>query len=101
MDTSEMLVRPRLSAIGRDTVDLICGLAGFHSSYMANIRDASLAYDIDPRRLIIEVCKVTRDVAPKALVDEKARSIAADDYRTGYRHRFQLRQYFGHEQDNL
>jgi len=101
MDVAETLVRPRLSIIGHDTVDLVCGLAGFHSSYMSVIRDACLAFNVDPRRLILEVCQVTKADAPWQLVEEKARAIAAEDRRNGYRHRFPLRHYFGHEQDGL
>lgn len=101
MDAGENFVRPRLSAVGHDTVDLVCGLSGFHSSYMNVIRDAALAYDVDPRRLIIELCKETRENAPEDLVNNKARMIAAADTNSGFRHRFPLRQYFGHEQDAI
>lgn len=99
MDAAETQIRPRLSSVGHDTVDLVCGLAGFHSSYMAVIRDACLAHDVDPRRLIMEVCRATKADAPRQLVEEKARAIAAEDRRNGYRHRFPLHHYFGHEQD--
>ena len=100
-DACEIDVRPLLTQIGHDSVDLVCGLAGFHSSYMSTIRDAALAYDADPRKLIIEVCKETQDSAPAKLVQAKARAIAEEDEKSGHRHRFPLRQYFGHEQDEI
>jgi 4-hydroxy-2-oxovalerate aldolase len=101
MDTSERQVRPRLTQVGHDTVDLICGYAGFHSSYMHTIRDAALDYDVDPRRLIIEVCRETQELPPTELVRSRAQAIAAADKKRGYRHQFPLRSYFGHEQDDL
>jgi 4-hydroxy-2-oxovalerate aldolase len=101
MDASEIYVRPLLTQIGHDSVDLVCGLAGFHSSYMSTIRDAALAHDADPRKLIIEVCKETQDTAPAKLVQAKARAIAEEDEKSGHRHRFPLRQYFGHEQNEI
>ncbi|MEM5581308.1 4-hydroxy-2-oxovalerate aldolase [Roseibium sp. AS2] len=101
MDTSELYVRPFLTQVGLDSVDLACGLAGFHSSYMSVVRDACIAHNVDPRTLIMDLCKQTRDVAPADLVDDLARKIAAKDTENNYRHRFPLRQYFGHEQDFL
>lgn len=100
-DTSEIEVRPLLSQVGHDTVDLVCGFAGFHSSYMEVIREFSLKYDIDPRLLIIEVCKETQSAAPAALVERKAAELHARTSATGFRHRFPLNQYFGHEQSEL
>lgn len=101
LDAAENLVRPRLEVVGHDTVDLICGYAGFHSSYMNVIRDAALSHDVDPRKLIVAVCSRSQADAPKDIVDELAAKIASEDKKRGYRHRFPLRQYFGHEQDNL
>lgn len=101
MDASEIYVRPLLTQIGHDSVDLVCGYSGFHSSYMGVIRDASLAYDADPRQLIIDVCKETVSDAPKDLVQEKAKLISERSRQSGSRHRFPLRQYFGHEQSDL
>ncbi|KZM50142.1 4-hydroxy-2-oxovalerate aldolase [Labrenzia sp. OB1] len=101
MDTSELLVRPFLTQVGLDSVDLACGLAGFHSSYMSVIRDACIAHNVDPRVLIMDLCEQTRDTAPAGLVDELAREISAQDTKNNFRHRFPLRQYFGQEQDIL
>lgn len=101
MDTSDMLVRPLLSQIGHDSVDLVCGLAGFHSSFMDVIRDACMTHDVDPRRLILDVCAENQLEAPRDLVEAKAKAIAAEDASSGYRHRFPLRKYFGHEQHDL
>ena len=101
MDASEQQVRPLLKQIGHDSVDLICGYAGFHSSYMDVIRRNSLEYDIDPRRLILAVCEEVQSEAPEDLVRAKARQLKADQGGGGFKHRFPLGQYLGHEQDEL
>ncbi len=101
MDASDMLVRPHLTQIGHDSVDLVCGLAGFHSSYMGVIRDASIGYDVDPRKLIEKLCEQTKSSAPKDVVEALAKEIAAADKQSNFKHRFPLRRYFGHEQDAI
>lgn len=101
LDAAEEHVRPLLRQVGHDTVDLICGYSGFHSSYMDVIRRNAIEFDVDPRLLIIEVCKVSQSDAPEDLVREKARALRATCKERGFRHRFPLAQYFGCEQTNL
>jgi len=101
LDTAEERVRPLLSQVGHDSVDLICGYSGFHSSYMDVIRKFAIEYDVDPRLLIVEVCKEDQSEAPEVLVREKARALRATSDASGFRHRFPLNQYFGHEQEDL
>ncbi|NIA69548.1 4-hydroxy-2-oxovalerate aldolase [Pelagibius litoralis] len=101
LDTSEALIRPLLKQVGHDSVDLICGYAGFHSSYMGVIEDAAVKYDVDPRSLICEVCNDSQSEAPQDLVERKAKALRSSSDATGFRHRFPLKEYFGHEQENL
>lgn len=101
LDLAEEEVRPLLSHVGHDTVDLVCGYAGFHSSYMNVIRENAIEFDVDPRLLIIEVCKVTQADAPADLVRQKAQELLQNSRSTGFGHRFPLATYFGHEQDQL
>jgi len=101
LDTAEEQVRPLLRQVGHDTVDLICGYSGFHSSYMDVIRRNAIEFDVDPRLLIIEVCRETQSEAPEDLVREKARALRVNSEARGFRHRFPLTQYFGNEQDVL
>ena len=101
LDAGEQHVRPLLTAIGHDSVDLVCGYAGFHSSYMDVIRRNALEFDVDPRLLIIEVCKQDQSDAPDALVREKAIMLRTASDKSGFRHRFPLDQYFGHEQEEV
>ena len=101
LDTAEEKVRPLLRQVGHDTVDLICGYSGFHSSYMDVIRRNAIEFDVDPRLLIIEVCKVSQSDAPDSMVREKALALRAACKESGFRHRFPLAHYFGCEQADL
>ena len=97
MNVSEEFVRPKLRQIGWDSVDIVCGLAGFHSSYMSVIKKYSVQYDIDPRKLIRAVCEENRLDAPDDLVEEKAIMLKAQARREGWKHKFPLDAYFGNE----
>lgn len=101
LNTAEEQVRPLLNNVGHDTVDLICGYSGFHSSYMDVIRRNAMEFDVDPRLLIIEVCKATQSEAPEGVVRDKARALRRSSDASGISHRFPLAQYFGHEQNGL
>jgi 4-hydroxy-2-oxovalerate aldolase len=101
LDAAEEQVRPLLRQVGHDTVDLICGYSGFHSSCMDVIRRNAIEFDVDPRLLIIEVCKCTQSEAPEGLVREKARALRTSSEERGFLHRFPLTQYFGCEQEVL
>ena len=101
MDASEELVRPLLTQVGHDSVDLACGVAGFHSSYMGVVKEFALKYDVDPRRLIIEICKESQAGAPRDLVRAKAETLRRESQESGFKHRFPLNKYFGHEEADL
>lgn len=101
LDTAEEQVRPLLRNVGHDTVDIVCGYSGFHSSYMDVIRRNAIEFDVDPRLLIIEVCKETQSDAPEELVRDKARTLRINSNEQGFQHRFPLDQYFGREQKDL
>ena len=77
MDTGEEFIRPLLGQSGLASLDLVCGLAGFHSSFLDLVTEIAGIYDIDPRRLVIEVCKKTQSEAPETLVREVAHALAA------------------------
>jgi 4-hydroxy-2-oxovalerate aldolase len=98
MDISEKYVRPHIIQTGWDSVDIICGLAGFHSSYMNVIKKYAVKYDVDPRKLIIEVCLENRLDAPDDLVESKAKILKELAIREDWVHKFPLDKYFGNEQ---
>ena len=57
------------------TLDVVSGFAGFHSSYMPKILEISRSYNIDPKSIIIELCKVNQTDAPKDLLNSIAREL--------------------------
>ena len=76
MDVSETFIIPLIKTLGIRSIDVVCGLAQFHSSYMDTIRKYSSQYMIDPRLLIISVCEENKVDAPAELVERKAREIS-------------------------
>ena len=65
-------IQPILKGIGKNPIDLVAGYALFHSSYMPTIRKYANKYSVDPKLLIIELCKINRVEAPDALVEKLA-----------------------------
>lgn len=98
LDLGESAIRPLLSSGGIDSLDLISGIAGFHSSYMNVIEKYSIELDIDPRQLILKVCASTKSSAPEDLVRQKAVEVRAENEAAGFSRRFPMKKYFGQEQ---
>lgn len=73
---SERLVRPLLHLKGWDAIDITSGVAGFHSSHLALVRAHAEEAGVDPRELIVELCKVDQIQAPPELVREVAARLA-------------------------
>ena len=100
MDVSEQLVKPLLTRTGLDPLDMVSGYAQFHSSYMHVIREFSGKHKVDPRRLIIELCRHDRENAPRDLVETLARKLAEGGPGV-YTARYRFDRYFGREQSPL
>lgn len=64
---SPLVVRPGYAAL-----DVVSGYAGFHSNFLPKVLAAAEEYEVDPARLIIELCEVDR----LSVRDEVLRSIA-------------------------
>jgi 4-hydroxy-2-oxovalerate aldolase len=97
-DISEWFIRPLIRREGIASLDVISGLAQFHSSYMGVIRQYAGRYNVDPRLLIIQVARENKVDAPEELVERLAidlRDSLADKPMT----RFGLADYVGGEQD--
>ncbi len=75
MDISERLIKPMLQEKGFDPINITSGYAGFHSSYLKTILKYADRYGIDPRELIVEVCRVDQVHAHEDLVADIARKI--------------------------
>lgn len=75
MQAGEELIRPLMRDAGLSSLDVTAGLAQFHSSYMPRVLAVAKERRVDPRRLIIELCKRDRLNAPLALIEECAAAI--------------------------
>jgi len=78
MHLGETLIRPRIERRGLCSLDMVAGLAQFHSSYMPALLSAAKSHRVDPRLLIIELCRHDKINAPKALIDRIATILESD-----------------------
>jgi len=97
MEAGEELIRPLITTMGLDSLDVTSGLAQFHSSYMERVITISNQYLVDPRRVIIELCGIDRINAPEELVHKCAQTVLAD---FGTYVPNQYKKYFGNEQND-
>lgn len=97
MDIGEKYIKPLIRGNGLSSLDMVTGYAQFHSSYMSTIRKYASKYNVDPRLLIIELCKRDKINAPDELVESIASGIStkADSPLTS---RFDFAAYHGDEQ---
>lgn len=59
-----------------DSISLVFGMAGFHSAFFPMIKKASESYQVDPRELVVEVCKVNKLKPDQDLVDRIAQALS-------------------------
>lgn len=59
-----------------DSISLIFGMSGFHSAFYGMVREAAERYQIDPRIIVTEICKVDKIAPTAALVNEIAKRIS-------------------------
>lgn len=75
-DIAEQYVDPILNGYKQvDSYSILSGYAKFHSSFTPVINKYAEAAGVDPRRLIVEVCKEDIINAPEKLVEEVANRI--------------------------
>lgn len=75
MHVGETLIRPLIERRGLSSLDIIAGQAQFHSSYMPSILSVAKRHRIDPRMLIIELCKRDKVNAPDNLLEQLAQDL--------------------------
>ncbi len=96
MDIAERYIRPLQTTGGVDSLDVISGLALFHSSYIGTIQKYASKYRVDPRRLIVAVCEIDKANAPEDMVEAQALRLAEAGkhgaWKALYKH------YYGKEQ---
>ncbi len=97
MSVSEKYIYPIIQKKGLNSVDMISGLALFHSSYLPIIEEYALKYRIDPLKLIVAVSEKNKVEAKPELVEEIAMKLsdqgAHGSWKPLYSH------YIGGEQD--
>jgi 4-hydroxy-2-oxovalerate aldolase len=74
LEAGETLVRPLMdgSGGGSTSLNVIIGMAGFHSSHLGRINAAAQKFGVDPKELILEVCQRDRIDPSQALIDRIA-----------------------------
>lgn len=96
MDVGEQYITPLWKQQNVSSLDLVCGLAQFHSSYMNTIEHYSEIYRVDPRKLILLLCQHTKENAPKELVESLAQELQEKGIEGCWKPHFN--HYFGNEQ---
>jgi 4-hydroxy-2-oxovalerate aldolase len=79
MSLGESLIRPLIEQRGLSSLDTASGLALFHSSYMPTVLKMAKRHRVDPRALILELCKHDNINAPEDLLDQLAIELKASN----------------------
>tara|TARA_B100000212_G_scaffold209241_1_gene157982 strand:+ start:19701 stop:20768 length:1068 start_codon:yes stop_codon:yes gene_type:complete len=96
MHAGEKYIRPLILKKGISSLDTVSGQAQFHSSYMPLILKFAKKNRIDPRALIVELCKINKVDAPEELVSKIAKQISRSNPSSGD---LFVDNYFGEEQN--
>jgi 4-hydroxy-2-oxovalerate aldolase len=76
MDLAENLITPFMGRYGGiDPIAITSGYAEFHSSFLGTVLKFSKKYSVDPRRLIMEVCKRDKSDLPEELAERLAEQL--------------------------
>ncbi len=97
LDLGFNFINSLISQTGKNPIDMVSGFALFHSSYIPIIRKYSNKYCVDPRMLIIELCKVDQINADPALVDKIASKLKRRSKEV-FLSKYHLERYFVNEQ---
>jgi 4-hydroxy-2-oxovalerate aldolase len=97
MHLGERLIRPLIDRRGLCSLDVAAGLAQFHSSYMPVILTFAQRYRVDPRQLIVELCRHDRVNAPEDLIERIAMNLKTDNFSSGP---LLWNNYYGEEQSS-
>lgn len=95
MACGEKFVKP-VWRNGTSALDIFCGLAEFHTSYMQYIRNVSFKYEVNPLDLILEYCKYDKVNMDEQKLEEIAKRIEKDENCVIAN--FDFDSYFGNEQ---
>jgi 4-hydroxy-2-oxovalerate aldolase len=70
MEASETLARPYKRDHGYDTLEMTLGLGLFHSGFLSPVLEAATERNVDPRRVILALCKRDRLRVTSVLIDQ-------------------------------
>lgn len=76
----------------QNPLDLVCGYAGFHSSFLKDIYRCCCKYEVDPLRLIIAYSEVNRNSMNYDELCDVAKNLPMDD--SVENHPYNFRRYF-------
>lgn len=76
----------------QNPLDLVCGYAGFHSSFLKDIFRCCCKYEVDPLRLIISYSKINKNSMDYEVLCEVAKNLPKDDSVED--HPYNFREYF-------
>lgn len=95
VDCGEKYIKPIYNVLNHNALDIYCGVADFHSSYMKYIHKYSAKYQVNPLDLIIEYAKHDKINMDEIMLDRLAAGIPKNDIDpNGY----SFEKYFGDEQ---
>jgi len=77
MELGETFIRPLIEQRGLSSLDIVSGFALFHSSYMPTVLHCAKTNRVDPRKLIVEICKVDKVNLHKEMLEDLAKSLKA------------------------
>ena len=92
---SENYVKPLVKNEGLYGLDIFCGIAGFHSSYMKYIHRVAAKYEVNPYELIVEYCKNDKVNLDENLLVEVAKKLPKEDINLS---QYGFDRYIGDEQ---
>jgi len=96
MDISEKFIFNLIKKKGFSPIETISGMSLFHSSYMPIIKKFSKKHDVDPRELIVAVCKISRSEAKSKIVEREAIKLKKKGYTGNWKKMYG--NYYGQEQ---
>jgi hypothetical protein len=96
MDISEKFIFNLIKKKGFSPIETISGMSLFHSSYMPIIKKFSKKHDVDPRELIVAVCKIDRSEAKSKIVEREAIKLKKKGYTGNWKKMYG--NYYGQEQ---
>lgn len=81
LETGEKLIRPLMKnqEVGSSSLNVVIGMAGFHSSYLPRVQKAAEHFSVNLRQLIFEVCRHDRVDPSQALIDRLASELAQQE----------------------